>query len=77
MIVTGSAIGSEDLVSEHPITVIGNEELRRSGTVSLQQFLQTLPAVGLQGLTSNQVFGLLNGSGNNYVDLRNLGPARL
>ncbi len=76
VVVTGSAIPSSDLDSEHPITVIGAEALRRSGTVTLQQYLQQVPSVGLQGLTSNQVFGLLNGSGNNFVDLRNLGSAR-
>lgn len=76
VLVTGSAIPSSDRSSEHPITVITAEELRRSGTVTLQQYLQKVPSVGFQGLTSNQVFGLLNGSGNNYVDLRNLGAAR-
>ena len=76
VVATGSAIKARDLVSEHPITVITAEDLRRSGALTLQQFLQTVPSVGFQGLNSNQVNGLLNGSGNNYVDLRSLGPAR-
>jgi outer membrane receptor protein involved in Fe transport len=76
VVVTGSAIPSADLVSEQPITIITAEQIRRSGAVSLQQFLSTIPAIGLQGVNNNQVSGLLNGSGNNFVDLRNLGPAR-
>jgi iron complex outermembrane receptor protein len=75
-VVTGSAIPSGDLVSEHPITVITADQIRRSGALSLQQFLATIPAMGLQSINNNQVSGLLNGSGNNFIDLRNLGPAR-
>jgi outer membrane receptor protein involved in Fe transport len=76
VVVTGSAIRSADLSSENPITVITAEQLSRSGATTLQDFLATVPAVGFQGINSNQVSNVQKGSGNNFVDLRNLGPAR-
>jgi iron complex outermembrane receptor protein len=76
VVVTGSAIPSREVASEHPVTVITAEQIRRSGAVSLQQFLETIPAVGFQGFNNNQTTGQLTGSGNNFIDLRNLGPAR-
>lgn len=77
IVVTGSAIRSSDLTSEHPITVITGEQLLQSSAITLQQYLQKVPSIGFQGLTSAQnTVGTAGGSGNNFVDLRNLGPAR-
>ncbi len=76
VVVTGSAIRSADLSSENPISVITAEQLSRSGATTLQDFLSSVPSIGFQGINSNQVSNVQKGSGNNFVDLRNLGPAR-
>ncbi|GGF20165.1 TonB-dependent receptor [Aliidongia dinghuensis] len=77
IVVTGSAIKSADLSSEQPVTVVTAEELQQSSAITLQQYLDKVPALGFQGLTSAQnSVGTAGGSGNNFVDLRNLGPAR-
>ena len=77
IVVTGSAIKSADLSSEQPLTIVTAEELQQSSAITLQQYLDKVPALGFQGLTSAQnSIGTAGGSGNNFVDLRNLGPAR-
>lgn len=77
VVVTGSAIRSTDLVNENPITVISRREIDASSATTLQDLLRRLPAAGFQGLTSNQnSIATANGTGNAFVDLRHLGPAR-
>ena len=77
VVVTGSAIRSSDLVNENPITIISRRDIDVSSATTLQELLQRVPAAGFQGLTSNQnSIATANGTGNEFIDLRNLGPAR-
>ena len=77
VVVTGSAIRSTDLANENPITIISRRDIDAASATTLQELLQRVSAVGFQGLTSNQnSIATANGTGNEFVDLRNLGPAR-
>ncbi len=73
VVVTGSRIKRSDLDSISPITVLTEQDLKNSGNLTLEDFLQDLPAVngGDFGSTVN------NGNpGLATVSLRGLGPNR-
>ncbi len=70
--VTGSRIRRKDLTSSAPITLIGREQMRQSGRVSVGDFLQTLPEQG--NATNTSVNN--GGDGSTRVDLRGLGASR-
>jgi outer membrane receptor protein involved in Fe transport len=70
--VTGSQIKG-DTTSARPITVITAEDLQRSNTVTLEQYLEKVPSFGQQGLTANSGPG---GEGVSFIELRNLGVTR-
>jgi outer membrane receptor protein involved in Fe transport len=74
IVVTGSAIKSRDLASEQPITVVTAEQLAQTGTITLQDALAKIPAIGFQGKNSSYNN---DGTGNNYADLHNLGTSRV
>jgi iron complex outermembrane receptor protein len=74
IVVTGSAIRSKDLASEHPISIITAQQLALTGTTTLQDALVKNPAIGFQGKNSSYNN---DGTGNNYADLHNLGTARV
>ena len=72
VIVTGSLIQSENLISTSPITTVGALDLSLSNTVNAEQFLNTLPQVipGFDSTSNNP------GIGESTVDLRGLGANR-
>jgi outer membrane receptor protein involved in Fe transport len=72
IVVTGSRIRRPDLTSTSPLTVVQDEEFQLSGSVNVEQVINTLPQV-LPGVT-----GFSNNPGNGAVtlNLRNLGAAR-
>jgi outer membrane receptor protein involved in Fe transport len=72
VVVTGSRIRRKDLTTPAPVTVITHEQLQASGTVTIGQFLQTLPEQG--GGTNTTVNN--GGDGSTTVSLRNLGAQR-
>ncbi|MFQ5535592.1 MAG: hypothetical protein ACE5EM_12315, partial [Sphingomonadales bacterium] len=53
--VTGSRISRTDLTSMSPVSVVSSEEFRLSGTVNVEELLNTLPQVvpGLTGASNN------------------------
>jgi outer membrane receptor protein involved in Fe transport len=72
LVITGSRIPQPNLTSASPVTVVGNQEVKLTGTVRAEDLLNTLPSV-FAGETS----GVSNGAtGIATVDLRGLGPAR-
>ncbi|HUU04170.1 MAG TPA: TonB-dependent receptor [Myxococcota bacterium] len=73
IVVTGSRIGRSNLEGFAHITVIDSKEIALSGVNTIDELLNTLPSVTLQGLNAQN-----NNGGNGWVmvDLRNLGVGR-
>jgi len=71
--VTGSRIIRRDTFSESPIYTVTQEELKNSGNVAIEQYLNTLPQV-VPNLSSQSNNPSLNGIA--LIDLRGLGAAR-
>jgi outer membrane receptor protein involved in Fe transport len=72
IVVTGSRIQRRDLTSSSPLAVVQDEEFRLSGSVNVEQVMNTLPQVvpGLTGFSNNP------GNGAVTLDLRGLGSTR-
>jgi outer membrane receptor protein involved in Fe transport len=72
IVVTGSRIARPEVEANSPVTVVGAEEFRFTGTVNTEQLLNELPQVvpGLGGQTNNP------GDGTATINLRGLGAAR-
>jgi iron complex outermembrane recepter protein len=71
--ITGSRIKKSDATAESPIVAVTAEELRQSGIVTVEQFLNTLPQVtaGLSSQSNNP-----SSNGRAFIDLRGLGSGR-
>lgn len=71
--ITGSRIKKSDATAESPIVTVTAEELRQSGIVTVEQFLNTLPQVtaGLSSQSNNP-----SSNGRAFIDLRGLGSNR-
>ncbi|GER01068.1 TonB-dependent receptor [Iodidimonas gelatinilytica] len=72
IVVTGSRIARRDLTSSSPVAVVDAEQYRLSGTVNVEQLLNTLPQV-IPGTTA---FSNNPGNGAATLDLRGLGAER-
>lgn len=72
IIVTGSRIARPDLTSTSPLAVVGDEEFKLSGTVNVEQVINTLPQV-VPGATA---FSNNPGGGVATLNLRGLGSTR-
>lgn len=72
IVVTGSRIARPNLEGTSPVQVVNGEEFKTSGTVNVEQLLNTLPQIvpGITAFTNN------GGGGVATVNLRNLGSAR-
>jgi outer membrane receptor protein involved in Fe transport len=72
IVVTGSRIRRPDLQSTSPLAVVQDEEFRLSGSVNVEQVINTLPQIvpGLTGFSNNP------GNGAVTLDLRGLGATR-
>ncbi|WP_422010299.1 TonB-dependent receptor domain-containing protein [Roseateles sp.] len=71
--ITGSRIKKSDAMSESPIVTVTAEEIRQSGVVTVEQFLNTLPSVtaGISSQSNNP-----SSNGRAFIDLRGLGSGR-
>jgi iron complex outermembrane receptor protein len=78
IVVTGSRIRRPDFNTPNPMISIGSDQVERSGTTNLTQFLTGLPA--LQGSSGSDLNSGNNASigytGLNLLNLRNLGVDR-
>ena len=72
IVVTGSRIARRDLVSSSPVAVVADEEFTLSGSVNVEQVINTLPQV-VPGATS---FSNNPGGGVATLNLRGLGSQR-
>ncbi|KRC78435.1 TonB-dependent receptor [Sphingomonas sp. Root241] len=75
IVVTGSRIRRPNLDSPVPVTSIGGEEFFQTGTTSVGDVLNELPALTSTFSQSNST-RFLGTSGLNLLDLRGLGPQR-
>lgn len=73
VIVTGSRIARINPLSESPIVTVSAEEIKQSGLVTVEQFLNTLPSVtaGISSQSNNP-----SSNGRAFIDLRGLGSGR-
>src|SRR5690348_4052571 len=73
VVVTGSRIPQTGLYSTSPVTTLGQQDIKLTGTANLETTLRSLPSVVAD--TDNQFTN--NGSGGlSLVDLRGLGNVR-
>ena len=72
IIVTGSRIARRDVESVAPVSVVGGEEFKLSGSVNVEQVINTLPQV-IPGTTA---FSNNPGGGVATLNLRGLGDSR-
>ncbi len=72
IVVTGSRIARRDLETAAPIAVVGQEEFKLSGTVNVEQVINTLPQV----IPGSTAFSNNPGGGVSTLNLRGLGSNR-
>ncbi|TXG81939.1 MAG: TonB-dependent receptor [Sphingomonadales bacterium] len=72
IVVTGSRIARPDLSATSPVTVVTAEQFKLSGTVNVEQLINTLPQV----IPSTTAFSNNPGGGVATIDLRDLGTTR-
>lgn len=70
--VTGSRIVREDYLTSSPVLTIDREAIRLTGTINIEDFMNTLPQIVPSIASGNNNPG--NGQAN--IDLRGLGPER-
>lgn len=73
VVVTGSRIGRIDAAAESPMVTVGAEQIKQSGIITVEQFLNTLPQItaGLSSQSNNP-----SSNGRAFIDLRGLGSGR-
>lgn len=72
IVVTGSRIQQRNVETAAPVTVVGAEEFKLSGTVNVENVINTLPQV----IPGNTAFSNNPGNGTATLDLRGLGTTR-
>ena len=72
IVVTGSRIARPEVESASPVTVIGAEEINQTGTVRVEDLVNSLPQV----LGGQNAFIANGATGTATVDVRGLGPSR-
>ncbi|MEM8817629.1 MAG: TonB-dependent receptor [Pseudomonadota bacterium] len=76
ILVTGSRLTQQNLVSPTAVNVLDTQTIDLSGAVNMSELIRTLPATGVSTLTTTNSNFLVNSSGINTVELRNLGEDR-
>jgi outer membrane receptor protein involved in Fe transport len=74
--VTGTRLTQQNLVSSTAVNVFDTEAIDISGATNMSELIRTLPATGVSTLTTTNSNFLVNSSGINTVELRNLGEDR-
>ena len=75
--VTGSRIRQVDLETAQPVQVITQEQLQRTGLVTVGDILDNLPAAGTPVFSKGATLQSFREQGGQYINLRNLGANRL
>lgn len=74
--VTGSSIKRVLEEQALPVQIISREEIQNSGSVNIEQFIQSLPAVNTAGSTTKSMGAGLSTYGQSSISLRGLGESR-
>ncbi len=74
--ITGSRIRSVDLETSQPVFTVSQEDIKRSGLVSVGDILQNLSIAGTQNFSKAAVLTSNAEQGGQYVNLYNLGENR-
>jgi len=74
VVVTGSRIRNKNLISSTPVTSISQETLKISSTLSVEDYLNTLPQLAAGNTKSSNVFG--DADATSTLNLRGLGAKR-
>lgn len=73
IVVTGSRIARRDYVSASPVFTATDEQIARQSTITIDQYLKTLPQIGTSiGESGNNAGNF----GNSSINLHNLGTTR-
>lgn len=73
VVVTGSRIARNPLDYVGPMNIVGNEIISKANAITVQEILQEIPAVTMNGTNENDSNG---GQGARAVEMRNLGEER-
>lgn len=74
VVVTGSRIARQDLVSSSPVTTVSAEDIKVSGGANVEEYLNTLPQLIAGATKSTNVTGQADATAN--LNLRGLGAKR-
>jgi len=74
VVVTGSRIARQDLVSSSPVTTVTGEDIKVVGATNVEEYLNTLPQLIAGATKSSNVAGEADATAN--LNLRGLGPKR-
>ena len=75
--VTGSRIRAVDLATAQPVQVMSQEQIQKSGLVTVGDILNTLSSAGNPAFSKGAVLTSNREMGGQFLDLRNLGAERL
>ena len=75
--VTGSRIRAVDLATAQPIQVMSQEQIQKSGLVTVGDILNTLSSAGNPAFSKGAVLTSNREMGGQFLDMRNLGAERL
>jgi len=75
--VTGSRIRAVDLATAQPVQVMSQEQIQKSGLVTVGDILNTLSAAGNPDISKSQSLASGLDVGGQYLNMRNLGSERL
>jgi iron complex outermembrane recepter protein len=75
--VTGSRIRAVDLATAQPVQVMSQEQIQKSGLVTVGDILNTMSAAGNPDISKSQALASGLDVGGQYLNMRNLGSERL
>ena len=75
--VTGSRIRAVDLATAQPVQVMSQEQIQKSGLVTVGDILNTLSSAGSPAFSKGAVLTSNREMGGQFLDMRNLGAQRL
>lgn len=75
--VTGSRIRQVDLETAQPVLTMSQEQIQKSGLVTVGDILNNMTSAGVPAFSKGSVLTSNNEQGGQYIDMRNLGSERL
>ena len=75
--VTGSRIRQVDLETAQPVQVVSQEQIQKSGLITVGDILNNLTSAGAPDFSRGQTLGSNKEQGGQFISLRNLGSNRV